>query len=468
MLKNLLLLLCLLGGSQNSRADSLPDEDVLAQLNSLPGVEATEKTTRDDAAKNVRRFSATIEQPVDHFNPKSAKFRQKLVIFHRGYKEPMVLQTSGYIIFGERLSRLASVFGTNQIQVEHRYFGESTPVPTDWSKLTVRQSAEDFHHIAETFKSTYSARWVNTGASKGGMTSVFHRRFYPNDLAGTVADVAPFSYALDDDRYVAFVDAVGGATYADCRERLYDLQQALLRRSEEILPEIEGSYEKLGDKLIAYESAVVEMPFVFWQYGDPTNAQWGCGALPAASASAHTLANFLKVANNPNSSADAGLEIFQPYFFQAAAELGGPGAKLSHLRGLLKYPYVLDPFLPKGVRTPYSNGVLLDMRGWAAESANKLLFIYGEFDPWTAGSFPRLQTGEKADNHQFVVPRGNHSANFMMLPGTQRSEAIATLSRWLNKAPVASETSLQAFGPTAVDDSLEALELRALRSYRPR
>jgi hypothetical protein len=41
-------------------------------------------------------------------------------------------------------------------------------------------------------------KWVNTGASKGGMTSVYHRRFFPNDLDANVAYVAPLSYSQED------------------------------------------------------------------------------------------------------------------------------------------------------------------------------------------------------------------------------------------------------------------------------
>jgi hypothetical protein len=436
---------------------AMADQDIARTLTQIPGVKYVEKTSPSDQARGMRRFSLTIEQPIDHDHPKKGTFQQRLVLFHRSYDEPMVLQTSGYNIFGQAWSRLASTFGTNQIQVEHRFFGESVPEKIDWSKLTVKQSADDFHHIVETFKKVYPARWVNTGASKGGMTSVFFRRYYPNDVDGTVADVAPFSYALDDDRYVDFVSNVGGAAYAPCRAQLEDLQVALLRRSEEILPLMSGSYDEVGDKLIAYETAVIELPFVFWQYGDPQGARWGCGAVPAPGASAQDIANFFRVANSPANYDDSAMSVFRPYFYQAAVELGAPGAKLAHLRALLKYPYVLGPFLPKGVPTHYSNASMLDMRNWAASEARGLMFVYGELDPWSAGAFPQLNAG--ADNYRYVVPGGNHSSNFRTLPEAQTAEAMAVLSRWFNKAAVQSL-------PGGHDDSLEALELKAQRGQR--
>lgn len=450
-----LFVLALLSGK--AKAD---DSDVLAKLNALPGVKAEEKTSADDSSKKLRRFAVTIEQLTDHRNPRGGKFQQKLVLFHRGYSEPMVLQTSGYVIFGERLSRLASSFGANQIQVEHRFFGDSVPDPKDWSKLTVKQSADDFHHIVEVFKKVYPGRWVNTGASKGGMTSVFHRRFYPNDLDGTVADVAPFSYSVFDERYIPFVDQVGGAEFADCRRKLEALQVGLLRRTREVLPEIDGNYADLGDIQIAYEQAVTEMPFVFWQYGSPSD----CARVPSPDGSTSEIASFLKSANHPNSYDNANLAIFQPYFFQAAVELGAPGAKLSHIERLLKFPYVMDPLLPRGVPARYSNRELIGVREWVQSQGKGLMFVYGEFDPWTAGAFERLNAN--ADNHQFIVPKGNHGSNYTALSGAARTKAMEVLSRWFGKTAV-EPVNLQGLFPQE-DQSLEALELQALRRARLR
>ncbi len=172
--------------------------DVLELLNGLERVSAKETTASEDKQEGLRRFVITIAQPTDHSNPSSGSFKQKLVLFHRDFNEPMVLQTSGYSIYSERMSRLAATFKANQLQIEHRFFNDSSPSPKDWSKLDIKQAADDFHEIVSVFKKLYVRNWVGTGASKGGMTSVFHRRFYPNDLNGTVADVAPLSFSVED------------------------------------------------------------------------------------------------------------------------------------------------------------------------------------------------------------------------------------------------------------------------------
>lgn len=437
---------------------ALADGDVLARLGALPGVTATETTLPIDEGQGLRRFVIQIEQPVDHFDPESGTFRQKLVLFHRGFEEPMVLQTSGYSIFAERLSLPARLFATNQLQVEHRYFEGSSPGLKDWSKLTVRQSAEDFHRIVVVFKSLYGARWINTGGSKGGMTSVYHRRFHPNDLDGTLADVAPLSFSTEDARYISFIEGVGGEKYAMCRERLEGFQATLLSRRDEILPEIDGEHTHLGGKKTSFEHAVLELPFAFWQYGNPDDWVLGCRAIPSKSDPVRKLMDFLVGVNDPSSYGDSFVARFGPYFFQAAAELGAPGTKSSHLGGLITQPYTLDQYLPKGAVTTYEGATMRDIETWVAQEARGILFVYGEYDPWTAGEFKDLNPG--SDNHRYLVAGGNHGAEIDDLAEPQRNEAIATLARWLDKAP-ASGALRHRNGVKA--KSLRDLEVEAMR-----
>lgn len=450
----LILLLGLAFFSSFARAD------VLDQLKALPGVSAQESTTSEDRAQGLRRFTMTIEQAVDHFSPESATFPQKLVLLHRDFAEPMVLQTSGYVIFGVKLSALARTFATNQLQVEHRFFGDSVPENKDWKMLTVRQSAADFHQIVETFKKLYPARWVNTGRSKGGMTSIFHRRFYPGDLDGTLAEVAPISYATEDSRYINFVDHVGGDAYLACRARLYEVQSTLLRRRAEIEPGIAGEFSMVGSLDRAFEDAVLELPFIFWQYGNPADSRFGCDHIPAPDASADDLAAFLDAVNGVDGYNNKSMEIFQPYYLQAAYELGGPATKLDHLQGQVLYPYDLAHLLPAEAQVEFTPATMRDIQAWVAGESHELMFVYGEFDPWTAGAFRTVNQSAGTNNYWYQQPRGNHGSSFAALPAEDRTEALEVLGRWLNKKPAA---LLQGFLPMVEDGTLEELEIKAMR-----
>lgn len=177
---------------ENDASDQTPSQqclsrasDIVEKLACLDGVKAKEVTPGNGIPAGVRQFELRFTQPVDHNSRQNGTFEQRVVLLHRSESEPMVLQTSGYSIFGIREAAITRMFATNQIQVEHRYFRDSRPSANDrgyWGHLDIEQSARDFHAITVALKKIYPARWVNTGASKGGMTSVFHRWFFPGIL----------------------------------------------------------------------------------------------------------------------------------------------------------------------------------------------------------------------------------------------------------------------------------------------
>ena len=102
--------------------------------------------------------------------------------------------------------------------MEYRFFTPSRPKPADWSKLDIWQAASDQHRIFKALKKIYGKNWLATGGSKGGMTATYYRRFYPNDMDGTVAYVAPNDVRNDEDSaYDDFFEKVGTT---ECRDRL--------------------------------------------------------------------------------------------------------------------------------------------------------------------------------------------------------------------------------------------------------
>jgi hypothetical protein len=416
-----------------AHADCASPVDLTEALSCLPPWVSFREVVAPEDPKipaGYRRFDLEIEQPTDHFNPAAGTFRQKLVLLHKDLREPMVLQTGGYKIFAVGLSELAKSFGTNQIQVEHRFFDQSAPASLDWSKLNILQSAYDFHRITETFKPMYRSPWVNTGASKGGMTSTYHHRYFPNDMAGTVADVAPLSFSAEDPRYVGFVDNVGGEAYRACREKLTALQFAMLRRRQELMALVKGSFVYLGGKSVSFEHAVIELPFAFWQYQKPDDPKVGCDKIPSGQEPAPELAAYLEAVNSVESYGDTQVFTFMPYYFQAATQLGGPAAGLAHLNGLRLHPYSLAQYTPH-VPYTYSNRTMREIESWAYTRAERMLFVYGELDPWSAAAFPRKSAGQ--DYHWFLVPGGNHGSKLFRLPEPEKSQAIAVVARWLGK-----------------------------------
>jgi hypothetical protein len=204
--------------------DGTPEPtDLLGRLNALPGVTAVEVPT-DLALYSY--YVLRFEQPVDHVDPDGPKFQQRVSLLHRSDEAPMVALTSGYWdYYGDYEYELTRILNASQISIEHRFFGESRPEPAAWEHLTIEQMAADQHRIISSLRTIYPGAFLTTGGSKGGMTAVYHRRFYPDDVDGTVPYVAPLSFGAPDERYSAFVDTIGPAA---CRQQLRALAVEML------------------------------------------------------------------------------------------------------------------------------------------------------------------------------------------------------------------------------------------------
>ncbi|MBN1772885.1 MAG: hypothetical protein JXB32_16560, partial [Deltaproteobacteria bacterium] len=388
-------------GGDAPEAD-VPPAEIAAALAAIPGMRVVEEESHEPG---YRAFDLRFRQPVDHDDPARGTFEQYLSLLHRAADAPVVLVTEGYVNwepFG--VVELTGMLEANQLVVEHRYFGDSRPVPTDWSRLTIRQAAADHHRIVEALAGIYGGAWISTGASKGGMTAVYHRRFHPDDVDGTVPYVAPISFGAPDPRYVPFVAAGGDA---GCSARLHALQRELLTRRDPMLALLDDyaaasglTFVRMGGLETTFEATVVELPFAFWQYHGLSE----CPAVPGAAASDRVLFEYLDEVSGFYWSADWLIDIFEAYYYQAATQLGYPDVERDSLADLLLTDFtdLESGILPAGVGpVTYDPAVMRDVAGWVAGEGERLLFVYGEFDPWTAGAFA---LGAAVDSYLLVVP----------------------------------------------------------------
>ncbi|NTX03913.1 S28 family serine protease [Myxococcus sp. CA040A] len=428
------LLLCLLSACDNG-GEPPTEEDVLVQLARIPGL-----TVREEPAgpqlPNHRFFVMEFEQPVDHAHPDGQRFRQRLTLLHISRSSPMVLYSGGYFVSTEPSRREPTqLLDANQLSVEHRYFGPSRPTPTDWSQLTIRQSADDFHRIVEAFKPVYPLRWVSTGASKGGETMVFFRRFHPQDVDATVAYVAPIA-RFDDDRFITFQESVGEAA---CRERLKSFQRAALDRRTALLPLMDAraqqrglTFQHLGRER-AFEHAIIEHYFYFWQYDSLAR----CNTVPNDSASDSALMDELDGRVGLDFFSDADVEAYGPYFYQAAVELGHPRPFEVHLASQLQHPGTDVPavYVPPGLSPVFRPEAMPDIQDWVSTQGERLMFIYGGHDPWSAAAY---ELGGAREAVLYTVAGGNHGARISQLPEAERNEARELLRQWAGVSPQAS------------------------------
>ena len=426
-------------GTSQQQLQQLSDP-LLEQLQALPGVSVTELAPRAGA----RQFQLLVTQPVDHAHPSGATFQQRVLIRSRGVGRPTTLDSTGYGLFGStpRDNEISFLLAGNVIAVEHRYYEGSVPSPADPRYLTIRQAAADHHRIVQLLRPIFTGAWISTGGSKGGMTSIYHRRYYPGDVDATVAYVAPQSYTTDDPRYGLFLEHVGSAA---CRQRILDTQRMFLDRRAELMPIFEAqaaddgfTYDQVGGLDFAFEHAVEELRFAMWQYfGEEL-----CAMLPGADAPAQLAALYLDGISGPGLLAsDQALVDFGAYYYQAATQLGsyGPLSLDRHIRPRLEHPgtYRVERYSPLPI-TQVDPLSVPEVQLWLAARGERVMLVYGENDPWTAGGFA---LGNARDSFRYVVPGGNHGASISDLPEAQRTQALGVLARWAGVQPPVAPTA---------------------------
>jgi hypothetical protein len=380
-----------------------------------------------------RFFTITFEQPEDHQNPGGPRFQQHLTLLHRDCAAPMVIYNSGYFVSQKSTAHeLTQLTSGNQLSMEHRFFAESRANPPDWTKLDITQAAADQHDLIVAMKAIYGGKWLSTGGSKGGMTSIFHRRFYPGDVDGTVAYVAPIIYADDQvqsptNRFMQFLQKVGPDPA--CRENLKTLQRTVLERRTAMkaaMTALPVRFDQVLGLDEALEFATEEMPFLFWQYGDASN----CANIPPTSATDEAVFTFLDETSDVAAWSDPSLLAFLPYYHQSARELGYAIDDESYLSDVLMFPNQdLPPsYIPTGVPVPtYSDASMRDVQAWLKAEGRRVILVYGQYDPWTAGAF---ELGAAEDSFRFDVPQGNHRSKLLQLPEPDRSKALDVVGRW--------------------------------------
>jgi len=395
---------------------------LLEKLNDLPGVKAF---SIDPVYDYPEQFRLEITQPLDHYNPGGPSFIQEAYLHHAGEEKPMVFGPAGYGTSESSGQELGQIMSANMLMVTHRFFVDAEPDPLDWDFLNIEQAAADHHQIVELFKELYEGPWVSSGASKSGQTSLFHRRFYPNDVDATVAYVAPIVFGTSDPRFISFMENVGTA---DCRAAQNAFERRLLEQRDLLIPQFVEWFDDQGfsfslDPEEAFEYAVLEYHFAFWQFHNVS-----CEEIPGESATVNEMFEHLEEVLWMSLFADSRLYYYMPYHVQALKENGYPAYPTSHLSDLLEV--ATDPgaefFLFTELGTSYDPSVMEDINDWLLTEGDNIIYIYGEIDPWTAAMFEPTD----ATNALMLIQAGeDHGVRIGDLD--EQARVLDSLETWL-------------------------------------
>ncbi|MFE0426167.1 S28 family serine protease [Streptomyces sp. NPDC058953] len=439
--------------------------DIKDRILAIPGMSLIE----EKPYPGYRFFVLNYTQPVDHRDPRKGTFQQRLTLLHKDTSRPTVFFTSGYgLSTTPRRSEPTAVIDGNQVSMEYRFFTPSRPAPADWSKLDIWQAASDQHRIHRALKKIYDRKWISTGGSKGGMTATYYERFYPRDMDGVVAYVAPNDVRNDEDSaYDRFLANVGSQ---ECRDRLNGVQrEALVRR--DALSKIytdwaaanNRTFNTVGSLDRAFEAVVLDYTWGYWQY----NLEANCGSIPdAKTATDQELWNSIDEVSGFSFYTDQGLAPYTPYYYQAGTELGSPDVEQPHLKGLSRYGYQPPRnFVPRDIPMRFKKHAMKDVDSWVRNNARQMMFVNGGNDPWSAEPF-RLGKGAR-DSYVYTVPGANHGANIAQLPAEQRAAATASLLEWAGVAPAAvQQNEANAKRLTKFDVRLDKQDLKQERALR--
>ncbi len=404
--------------------------NLLQKLNKISAItEVKQLETTVFPEKYVTYFT----QPLDHRHPEKGSFRQRIIVSHVGYDRPTVLVTEGYgatyALNPQYREELSKLLNANMIFVEYRYFLESTPDPKDWQYLTAENSADDLHAITTTFKNIYSGKWIATGISKGGQTTLLYRTFYPDDVDISVAYVAPLCYAAEDGRHEPFLRRV---STAEDRKKVKDFQLETLKRKATLLPVFEKYCQDKGYNFRVpieeiYDYSVLEYSFAFWQWGTPISY-----IPPVTASDEKILAHLLSISEPSYFTSNSGETSF---FVQAARELGYYGYDIHPFKKYLSIKsskgYLHRMMLPEELKDmSFDKTLSRKIKKYLKENDPKMIFIYGENDPWTAAGVTWLK--EKKNIHVFIQPGGSHRARINTLPEAEKEQVITLIKEWMH------------------------------------
>ncbi|WP_318203421.1 S28 family serine protease [Streptomyces sp. SCL15-4] len=464
----LLALIVLVGtlGTTAGAATAAGDEptDIKDRLLSIPGMSLTE----EKPYPGYRYFVLTYTQPVDHRHPDRGTFQQRITVLHKDVSRPTVFYTGGYHVSTNPSRREPTqIVDGNQVSLEYRFFSPSRPDPADWSKLDIWQAASDQHRVFRALKAVYPANWLATGASKGGMTATYYERFYPDDMDGVVAYVAPNDVVNDEDSaYDRFFARVGTK---ECRDRLTAVQREALVRRERLEERYAAyaagkglTFDTVGGLDRAYEAVVLDYAWGFWQY----SLLKDCDTVPAdaATASDDALWTSLDTISGFDAYTDQGLAPYTPYYYQAGTQLGAPTIHFPAIdRHLIRYGYQPPRnYVPRSIPMRFRPQAMRDVDTWVRHHATHMLFVYGQNDPWGSERF-RVGAGAR-DSYVLTAPGMNHGANVAGLVAEEKSLATARILAW---AGLPRATVDQAKPLARYDARLDARDMEREPALRP-
>ncbi|WP_417213675.1 S28 family serine protease [Bizionia sp.] len=409
--------------------ESTIETSIFEKLASLKNVVRIEK--REAVSHFDENYEIWFQQPIDHNDLTKGTFKQRVFLGFENINKPVIVELRGYGIGSEKAGELANHYQANQLTIEHRYFNDSRPENIDWNTLTVENAAKDQNFIINEIKNVLypDAKFVTTGISKGCQTTMAHRRYFPNTVDASVCYVGPLNYQREDPRVYSFLKSVGTK---DDREKIkafqnlcFENRQALLEMMKKVGQEKGFSWEFGVENAIDY--TILEYSFAFWQWGTSVDS------IPSGDVKVEELYKHLIDVVGYGFFEEQSVASLQPYFWAALTEQGIYGYETAPFKTYLNTEeiYKFDWAFPEGISKTYNLKPMQDIKTFLDTSAQDMLFIYGEYDSWSATAVELTEDASKRAVYKYINPKGSHTTRINSFKPETKQEIYTIIDGWL-------------------------------------
>jgi len=405
------------------------ETSAFTKLASIENVFKVEKRPTNSHFTN--NYEIWFQQPIDYNDLSKGTFPQRVLLGYVGDSKPVIVELQGYGIYTEKAGELANHYEANQLTIEHRYFNNSKPETIDWNTLKVAAAAKDQAMIiSEIRKALYpSAKFVTTGISKGCQTTMAHRRFFPNNVDASVCYVGPLNYQREDPRVYSFLKNVGTEAQRNqikaFQESCFQHKDFLLNKLKEISKENNYEWEMGVEKALTY--SILEYPFAFWQWGNDTDS------IPSSNAPSEDIYNHLfKIAGYGFFETNA-VDDLQSYFWAALTEQGIYGYETALFKEHIGTDKIYDFewAFPEGISKVYDLKPMQKIKEFLDVKAEKMLFIYGEYDAWSATAVELSETAKERELYKFVKEKGSHTTRIKTFDIEDQKTIYQIIDSWI-------------------------------------
>lgn len=372
-------------------------------------------------------YEIFVEQPMDHNNSFSPKFKQRIILGFNSFDSATVMDTDGYgiayAVKPDYSHELASLLHSNLIIVEHRFFGSSAPSTMDYTYLTVKQAAEDDHIIRTLFATLFQKKWISTGISKGGQAALSYKLFFPEDVNASVLYVTPLKQAFRENKVDSMLSSL---SQTSCGKKLDEFQLNAFKNKSSLLKVFNDHKKEAGLDFGAFDDETIldymllELPFSFWQSGA------SCENIPGPAATPVVSFDYLNKVIPASFYSAKNLKRLQPAYYMNYHELGYYDYPVEKFKKQLKQAdYSALNFAPAMKITfdpTYLNAV---QQFIYTDPATDMIFIYGEHDPWAS-----MQNTGKAK--KIIIKNGSHKSRIADMDKEQKGMLLQFIAKKLH------------------------------------